>query len=498
MEEEVSVLLTTEGTYPFHPGGVSTWCDNLIKGCKAVSFTLFAIMMNPYVSRKYSLPKNVREIIHLPLWGSEEPTEYLKKIPFSKIYYKKKKTTESAINKKFAPLFRTFLRNLHRSEEEAYSIGTTLYKLHLYFKEYDINETFRSETVWEIFKKEMLRFAEKDKTYEEEPPSLYSLTECLRWLYRFFLILNVPVPKTDVTHSTAAAFCSIPCIISKFSYDTPFLLTEHGIYMKEQHLFISRLEHISYSKGFLLDLISGISRISYYFADQISPVCEYNKRWEFINRVPEERIKTIYNGVDPRVFYPAEKKEGEKTVVVSATRVDPIKDIETLIKGASLVNKEMGDVKFLIYGEVSNPEYYERCIKLREELGLTENVIFAGYTSEPTTIYNKGDIVALTSISEAFPYTVVEAMASGKPIVATDVGGVREALEGCGLMVRAKKPEEFATAIIKLLKDKELRETFGLDARTKVLNMFTVENMVKEYQQSYFNLVDLSKSKREK
>ena len=71
-----SVLLTTEGTYPYHKGGVSTWCHALTGQLSEVDFTLFAVAMHPYLERAYELTPNVRNVITVPLWGTEDPAEY--------------------------------------------------------------------------------------------------------------------------------------------------------------------------------------------------------------------------------------------------------------------------------------------------------------------------------------------------------------------------------------------------------------------------------------
>ncbi len=89
MSKKLKVMLTTEGTYPFHQGGVSTWCDILIKKLDGVDFVLYSLMMNPFISQIFELPAST-ELIKLPLWGTEEPSEYLD-ISFSKVYISKKR-----------------------------------------------------------------------------------------------------------------------------------------------------------------------------------------------------------------------------------------------------------------------------------------------------------------------------------------------------------------------------------------------------------------------
>ena len=76
-------------------------------------------------------------------------------------------------------------------------------------------------------------------------------------------------------------------------------------------------------------------------------------------------------------------------------------------------------------------------------------------------------------------------MACGKGIVATDVGGIREALDGCGLLVRSSHPQELSGAIVKLMSDKPLREKLGAAALRKVQERFTLENSLRQYAEQY-------------
>ena len=91
-EKRISVLMETEGTYPYAGGGVSTWCDILCKELDQIDYYIFAITGTPMFKYKYLLPDNVKRIQQVPLWGSTEPSEYiLPDIPFSNIYMRKKK-----------------------------------------------------------------------------------------------------------------------------------------------------------------------------------------------------------------------------------------------------------------------------------------------------------------------------------------------------------------------------------------------------------------------
>ena len=106
------VLLTTEGTYPFHLGGVSTWCDALVHQLPDVDFIIMAIAMNPYVAVQFDLPPNVQKTVAVPLWGMQDPSEYRNELAYSEIFLQKQRTGHSDIQDLFLPHLERFLKGL--------------------------------------------------------------------------------------------------------------------------------------------------------------------------------------------------------------------------------------------------------------------------------------------------------------------------------------------------------------------------------------------------
>jgi polysaccharide biosynthesis protein PelF len=494
MNSNLSVLLTTEGTYPFSQGGVSTWCDMLVKEMKDIDFVLYSVITNPFISQKFELPTHSK-LIKVPLWGTEEPSEHLE-IPFSLVYLKKKRTTTKIIRTHFLPLFKKLIYEIMTPQKDPQYFGEVLYQLYLYFQEYEYKESFKSEVIWTEYKSLILEWC-KESNNRIEKPDIYGLIQSLGWLYRFLNILNTSFPKTDITHSSAAAFCGIPCIIAKLENKTPFLLTEHGVYLREQYLSLSKRNLPAFLNTFLIGFIQSIATANYYYADQVSPVCHYNTRWETRFGVEQQKIKVIYNGIDSQIFKDSKGLANETPTVVTVARIDPIKDIITLLKAASIVKSYIPNVKFIVYGSVTVPEYYDECLALRADLKLEENFIFAGHVSDMASAYHSGDVIVLSSISEAFPYSVVEAMMSGKSVVSTDVGGVSEALGQTGYLVTPRHPEEMATAISKLLQSVELREKLGKEARERALSFFTLDKVIDQHLKSYKLLAQLGRPKRQ-
>lgn len=485
MSNRLKVMLTTEGTYPFHQGGVSTWCDILVNKLKSVDYILYSVTMDPFVTQKFKLPETTR-IIRMPLWGTEEPSEHLA-TPFSSSYMAKQRVTDEHLKTEFIPIFIELIREIISKEKDPLKFGLILFELHKYFQHYEYKVSFKSEPAWDIYKKFILDFA-KDSKNRLAQPDVYGMIQSIGWLYRFLNIVNTPVPKVNVTHASAAAFCGIPCVIAKLQDKTPFMLTEHGVYLREQYLSLSKRENSSFLNTFLIRLIHSITALNYAYADQVSPVCDYNTRWEKRFGVSPKNIKVIYNGVDPNVFVEASPIAHDRPTVVTIARIDPIKDILTLIRSAGIVREQVPNVKYIVYGSVSVPSYYTECIKLVKQLNLEETITFAGHTLNMTAAYHSGDVVALSSISEAFPYSVVEAMMTGKPVVTTDVGGISEALGDTGILCDPCDANGLAQGIVKLLLNSDLRESLGMEGRQRALNFFTLDRVLELHLKSYIRM----------
>ena len=149
------------------------------------------------------------------------------------------------------------------------------------------------------------------------------------------------------------------------------------------------------------------------------------------------------------------------------------------------MKQSIPDVEFRFYGSPSDAKYYAECQARVKELRLEHTVVFAGSTKEPWAVYRRADVVAMASISEGFPYALIEAMLSGSAIVATDVGGVREALATAGLLVNPCDPPAMAKAVIAMLSSPAERRRVGDMARSRALQHFTDDKFVNQYRESY-------------
>ena len=483
----LSVLLTTEGTYPYSKGGVSTWCDSLTRELAEVDFTLLTLTVHPYVNMSYALRPNVQRLITVPLWGIEQPAEFRFEGPFSEVLEKQARTTDQVIADHFVPPFREILRGIGDASMPVEAVGRSLVALHDYFQQFDYHVTFRSQQVWDVM---LAACAERRlRTIAAvAPPTLADVLGAFRLLYHLLQPLNVALPQFDVVHSSAAAFCGLPCIVAKLKHNTPFLLTEHGVYVREQYLALRRWAKSPYIHQFMCSLVSLVAMVNYHYADMVSPVCAYNARWERWWGVPADRIRVILNGADPVQFSPAEVRRSHRPIVSTMGLIYPLKGQLDLIAAAAHVRDVFPDVQFRVYGAASDEAYFDACRNSVAAKGLKDTVHFAGQTSTPWHAYREADVVAMASVSEAFPYSIIEAMLSGAAIVATDVGGVREAIADTGVVVPPRQPRELAAALIAMLNAPARRRSLGQAARERAVRHFTVQTFAASYRQAYDDL----------
>ncbi len=491
MNKKHDVMLILEGTYPFNGGGVSTWAHMLCNEVKNSNFTLYSINAEFESKTKYKLSDNVTNLIQVPLWSPMEPQEM---IDYGKKYYKiisiKEKNDLNKINEVFIPIFQDLLRHIFSDNRDVRAFDAVIKKMWNYFQKHDYKKTMKSEPVWKTF---CYMVSDLNGEADNENVSLYDLTSGMRWIYRFLIPLSIEVPRVDVSHLTLSGFPVIPALVLKYKYGTPMIVTEHGVFIRERLLAINSSEYSFFLKKMLIKFSECVTELVYYKADKILSVNKFNIKWEKMYGADPEKIDIIYNGIDHEIFKPLPKPAHLKDIptVVAAARIFDLKDIVTMIKSCAVAKREIPNIQYLVYGDnTAVPEYTAECERLIAELDLKDNFKLAGYHEKPHQLFSEGDISILTSISEGFPYTVLESMSCGIPVVATDVGGVTEALdENCGFICKPKDHEEIGKRVVELLNDKALRQKMGENARQKVIDNFTTDKFIKAYENVYHEVV---------
>ena len=167
----------------------------------------------------------------------------------------------------------------------------------------------------------------------------------------------------------------------------------------------------------------------------------------------------------------------------------PIKRVEDFIATAHLVSRRSGSARFLIVGDGELRDALERQAR---ELGLGEDqLLFLGFRDDLETIYADLDLLVLCSANEGSPVAIMEAMASGVPVVATDVGGVPDLVADgeTGVLVPAGDPHALAEAITMLHSDPGLRRRLATAGRERIVATHSLNRVVPQYAAFYRELV---------
>jgi len=229
--------------------------------------------------------------------------------------------------------------------------------------------------------------------------------------------------------------------------------------------------------------------VNYHYADRILPVCEFNIKWETEFGIPRRKVEVIYNGVDVERFRPMEVEVKGARPIVVMSRIEKLKDILNMIEAMEYVSSEAPEVKCEIYGPIVDEKYFKACLRRAYELKVLDKILFMGSTDKPEIAYNRAEAVVQPSLSEGFPFTIIEAMSCGKPVVATSVGGVKEAIADAGIVVPPRSPRDLADAILRLHGDEDLRKRLGERARERVLKLFSRRRFIEEYRRLYLEVV---------
>ena len=466
-----------EGTYPHYRGGVSTWCDQLVRRLSNVDFHLLSIVHSPFQAKIYDLPQNVRSLEAISLWGNEDPGN--PSGSFSDSYERKLLTTDEKIADGFLPAFSVVVRSVFAgATSDPIALGEALATLQRFFGSYDYPETMTSSLAWECFKR---------CSAQSAVLSLEDATTCMRWLVRYLAITARPNIATNVVHASMAGLAAVPGVLSKLQNGTYFLLSEHGIHLRELYMSLSRMNASEPCRRFLLGWNQAIVRMNYHYADHVTCLGEFNRKWQVAFGVDPAKIEFVPNGIDPLRFFPEPKVPSARPTVLTLARIFPLKGINTLLRAAAIVRDRVPLVKFRILGEVADPAYFAECQRIIAEFHL-ETVVEFGITSKAEIEMRKADVFCLPSVSEGLPYTVLEAMFSGCPVVATDVGNVSDALNGTGLLVRPNDAEELALALLTVLDGPEapiLRDKLSAAAMERAQRHYTLEKAIRPFLAQY-------------
>ena len=219
-----------------------------------------------------------------------------------------------------------------------------------------------------------------------------------------------------------------------------------------------------------------------------------------------DKLFTIYNGIDFTPRTPALGREeyfrsvgleadGDSVVVGIAARLNPVKDIATLVRGFAIAHQTCPKLRLLIAGD---GEQMDMLKKLSAELGVERQVCFAGWITDTDSFYHAIDINTLTSLSETFPYSLTEGARAALPTVASRVGGVPYLIEHGihGLLFEAGDAEGLARCLVSLARDPTLREHLGQRLYQRAKADFSLESTLERQLTIYRTILRRQERKK--
>jgi len=269
----------------------------------------------------------------------------------------------------------------------------------------------------------------------------------------------------------------------------PTVTTVHSDYRLDYMHSLSRRMTIGLINSVVLRFMNNYIAVSSNFKEMLT-IRKFNPR----------NIYVLYNGIDfsvPAAEYSRKNliekyklniKDNEVIVGIAA-RLYPVKSIDTIVRAARLVKDKSSRIKFLIGGDGEDRKQLEA---LTTTLGLTDTVFFLGWQDDPNELMSSIDISVLTSISESFPYSILEGARFKKATISSNVGGIPDLIENGrnGYLFEPGDFHRFSELILELAEDEPKRMAMGELIYEKALKDFSVESMAKTQSDIYIKILE--------
>ena len=497
------VTLLLEGTYPMVRGGVASWVEQMIRGLPHRRFAIVFMGGSEaaYNGILYDKPDNV---VHLECHylmdagrGVDEPRQF----------EGNRKAFKASDN------LHQYFKDPRSSDpntqlcEVAQLLGKKGGLAH--------EDFLYSRQAWE-------QIVEYYRKYCTDPSFLDYFWSVRNMHSPLFMLARIArnLPPTRCLHSISTGYAGFLGALARHMHDLPFIVTEHGIYTKERQIDLTEADWIrtyddvlthgfrhdvSYIRRLWIRFFDGIGRLTYAAANPITTLYEGNRERQIIDGAPAEHTRVIPNGINISRFAPLREQTGQNTAPIIALigRVAPIKEIKTFVRAMRIVASRLPGAQGWIVGpESEDPEYAQECRDLAAQLDLGGIVQFRGF-QKAEDVFARIRVATLTSISEAQPLVALEAMASGIPVVCTDVGSCYELVHGhpkeratslttppdpahaAGRIVPIADPGETAAAILDLLTDREAWESAREVGMKRVDEHYSEQLMLERYEHLY-------------
>lgn len=300
--------------------------------------------------------------------------------------------------------------------------------------------------------------------------------------YLLQLIQVIRKQNIDLIHSHlfgSNVYCSLAGILTS----TPVISTFHGFVDVATRGKTLNVKTAIINKG-SKKIIFVSNQLKNHFVEQ--------------HGIKQDRAEVIYNGVDLKKFKPnksniLKEKLGiaiDDVLIGSIGNIRPAKRYDLLLHVATVLKAKRRDVKFVIAGH-GEGKLYQDLIALRDRLEIQDTVFFLGFIDDTVHLLHEFDIFILCSASEGFSISLIEAMASGLPVIATKCGGPEEIISSGfnGILVGDPSVERIVLALERTLSDFTEGRTLNKNAKNTVLERFTDVQMIESYSDLYSKII---------
>ncbi|MEV7182166.1 DUF3492 domain-containing protein [Kitasatospora sp. NPDC093679] len=294
--------------------------------------------------------------------------------------------------------------------------------------------------------------------------------------------------SADLCHVAGGGPAVLPALVAKHLHGVPFVLTEHGLHLREQYRGYRTAPYRWPVRALLLAFFRQLTAETYRQAAVLTPGSGYDRRWQERCGADPERIRVVHESTPEAGREPA-GAEPERPTLVWAGALEPGRDPELMLHAFARVRAELPAARLRMYGEEAAPGYLAHCRAIARRLGIHAAVDFAGRPPATADAWAAGSAVVFTALSQRSPRLLADAMLSGRAVIATEVGIVPEVLGPAGLVVPPRSPRALADACLALLGDEERRARLGLAGRLRAQERFALEPEAAAFREIYLELV---------
>ncbi|MHB1393730.1 MAG: glycosyltransferase [Clostridia bacterium] len=295
---------------------------------------------------------------------------------------------------------------------------------------------------------------------------------------------------------------AVRLMLSIFRKEKPKIVHTHASLSARLAARLAGVKAVIHTKHCIDSRKTGIKKlagacVNTLLSDSIIAVSTAVKQNVADNGVSESRISVIYGGISQVRELGDEERdhvrqswgiEAEEIVVGIVARLTGVKGHKHFIDAAEIISRDNTNVKFVIAG--TGPKEQE-LKDLAAQRGLTDQVVFTGFIDNIYEILNIIDVNVISSLSEALCLSIIEGMCVGKPSVGTNIGGIPEVIKDGynGFLVPTGDSILLADAMLKLIRDPELRRTMGEKGRELVAKNFTADAMARGIEELYETVI---------